>query len=67
MVVSLVTEPLLIVEVESDVVDIVEVESTTAVDEFWVSVLLLEQAVVSAINDSIRKASLAMFVREFKC
>lgn len=50
---------LVIVEVESDV-DIVDVVSTVVADEFVVSVFVLEQAVVNAINDSIRKASLVI-------
>ena len=58
---------LVIVDVESvDIVDIVDVVSTAVVDEFVVSVFVLEQAVVSAISDSIRKANLAMFVYSFE-
>lgn len=56
-------ESVLIVDVESVlIVDVVDEESTTVADESVVSVLLLEQAVVSAISDSIRKANFAMFV-----
>lgn len=40
---------------DESVVDEAE-ESTTVVDDSWVSVLLLEQAVVSAIRDSSKKA-----------
>ncbi|GAB3639672.1 hypothetical protein GCM10027423_03080 [Spirosoma arcticum] len=61
-------ESVLIVEVESVlIVDIVDVESTTVADVSVVSVLVLEQAVVSAISDSIRKANLAMFLWDFEC
>lgn len=56
-------ESVLIVDVESvDMVDMVEVLSTTVADVSVVSVLVLEQAVVNAISDSIRKANLVMFV-----
>ena len=54
-----------IIDVES--VDIVDVLSTAVTDELVVSVFVLEQAVVSAISDSIRKANLAMFVQSFEC
>ena len=61
-------ESVLIVDVESVlIVDIVDVLSTTVADVSVVSVFVLEQAVVSAISDSIRKANLAMFVWDFGC
>ena len=58
-----IVESLDMVDVDAESDDIVELESVTVVDDSVDSVLVLEQAVASAIKERRKNADLAMIVK----
>ncbi|NEU69934.1 hypothetical protein GK091_23845 [Spirosoma agri] len=58
-----IVESLDMVDIEDESDDMVELESVTVVDDSVDSVLVLEQAVASAIKESRKNADLAIIVK----